>query len=54
MAKTKRILFRLECTVCKSQNYTNSRNPENSKEKLLLKKYCKKDRKITEHKEVKI
>lgn len=61
MAKPKRVLIQLECTVCKSKNYTTEKNPENisrkTKEKspkLLLKKFCKKCRKSTEHKEVKI
>lgn len=63
MAKTKRIFIQLQCTVCKNFNYTTVKNPDNakmkskgdtSKEKLLLKKYCKKERKVTEHKEVKL
>jgi len=61
MAKSKRILIQLECTLCKSRNYTTSKNPENlalknkgQNVKLNLKKYCKRDRKVTEHKEVKI
>ena len=54
MAKTKRILVRLECTVCKSRNYTTAKTPENTKEKLLLKKFCRRCRKVTEHKEIKI
>lgn len=54
MAKSKRIFILLECTNCKSRNYTSKKNPENSKEKLLLKKFCKTCKKVTEHKEVKI
>lgn len=54
MAKAKRILVQLECSVCKNRNYTVEKNPENTKDKLVLKKFCKHDRKITEHKEVKI
>jgi len=54
MAKSKRIFILFECTVCKSRNYTSKKNPENTKEKLLLKKYCPRDKKVTEHKEVKI
>ena len=61
MAKSKRVLFLLECTVCKSQNYTSSKNPENialktksQSTKLSFKKFCKRCRKVTEHKEVKI
>ena len=54
MAKTKRIIIQLECPVCKSRNYTTGKNPENTKEKLVLKKYCNRCRKSTEHKEIKI
>jgi len=43
----------LECSVCHGQNYVTKRNPSNTKDKLLLKKYCKKCRKHTEHREVK-
>lgn len=41
----------LVCTVCKNRNYVTQRNKINTLEKLLLKKYCKHCRKITEHKE---
>ncbi|HSX19184.1 MAG TPA: 50S ribosomal protein L33 [Candidatus Saccharimonadales bacterium] len=54
MAKPKRTMFQLECTVCKNRNYTTAKNPENSKDKLIFKKFCKHCRKVTEHKEVKI
>lgn len=54
MAKTKSILFQLECSVCKSKNYTTSKNPAENKDKLVLSKFCRKCRKHTEHKEVKI
>lgn len=54
MAKTKTILFNLECTVCKSKNYTTSKNPAENKDKLERNKFCKKCRKHTPHKEVKI
>lgn len=54
MAKAKSILIHLECTVCKSKNYTTSKNPTENKEKLGLNKFCKKCRKHTLHKEVKI
>ena len=41
----------LICTVCKSQNYVTQKNKINTPDKLVLKKYCKKCRKQTEHKE---
>ncbi|PJC28423.1 50S ribosomal protein L33 [Candidatus Shapirobacteria bacterium CG_4_9_14_0_2_um_filter_39_11] len=41
----------LVCRVCKSQNYITEKSKTNTPEKLVLKKYCKKCRKVTEHKE---
>ncbi len=49
--KGARILLGLVCTKCKSQNYITSKNKINIKEKLVLKKYCRKCRQHTEHKE---
>jgi large subunit ribosomal protein L33 len=54
MAKPKSVLFRLKCSVCKAENYTTSKNPQENKEKLVLSKYCSNCQKHTEHKEVKI
>jgi len=61
MAKSRRVLFQLECPECKNRNYTSSKNPDNialktksQSTKLSFKKYCKQCRKVTEHKEVKI
>ncbi|OGE10150.1 50S ribosomal protein L33 [Candidatus Curtissbacteria bacterium RIFCSPLOWO2_01_FULL_42_26] len=61
MAKSKRVLILLVCTVCKSQNYTSSKNPDNialktksQATKLSFQKYCKRCRKTTEHREIKI
>ncbi|MDR0545508.1 MAG: 50S ribosomal protein L33 [Mycoplasmataceae bacterium] len=44
---------RLECTECKSINYLTYRNPKSVPEKLELKKFCKKCKKVTLHKETK-
>ncbi|MDR1234535.1 MAG: 50S ribosomal protein L33 [Mycoplasmataceae bacterium] len=44
---------RLECTVCHNINYLTKRNTKSVPEKLELKKYCKKCRKVTLHKETK-
>jgi len=53
MAKSEhRMNFGLKCSVCKSVNYITQRNKINTEAKLLLKKYCKKCRKVTEHKEI--
>ena len=53
--KGAREIVGLICPDCKSQNYVTLRNKVNldtkGKGKLTLKKYCKKCRKITLHKE---
>ena len=49
--KSARILIALVCTKCKSQNYITSKNKQTTKKKLVLKKYCKRCRQHTEHKE---
>lgn len=49
--KDQRLTLALICTVCKSQNYITYRNKINTTEKLVLKKFCRKCRKHTEHKE---
>ncbi len=52
--KGPRKLISLECTECKQRNYTTTKNDRNTTGKLELKKYCKRDRKVTAHKETKI
>jgi large subunit ribosomal protein L33 len=47
-------LIRLRCDVCKTANYHSTRNKKKLKEKLELKKYCRKCRKHTLHKEAKV
>jgi len=49
--KDQRLVLAMICTVCKSQNYITSRNKINTTEKIVLKKYCRKCRKHTDHKE---
>ncbi|OGY25795.1 MAG: 50S ribosomal protein L33 [Candidatus Woykebacteria bacterium RBG_16_44_10] len=51
--KGPRILVTLACSECKSQNYTTEKNKTNDPERLELKKFCPKERKITLHREVK-
>jgi large subunit ribosomal protein L33 len=46
-----RVKLGLVCVVCKNRNYVTTRNKINTEEKLLLKKFCKHCRKVTEHKE---
>jgi len=53
MAKKKgpRMIVGLVCSECNSFNYITERNKANTPEKLKLKKYCRKCKKRTEHKE---
>jgi len=51
MAKGQRELLALVCPICKNQNYITEKNKTNTTNKLVLKKYCKKCKKRTEHKE---
>jgi large subunit ribosomal protein L33 len=51
--KGSRILFGLVCEVCNTQNYVVEKNKVNTTSALKLKKYCKKCRKTTPHKEKK-
>ena len=53
MAKAKRDIIALKCTVCNSKNYTEYKT-KNIKEKIELKKYCSKCQKHTNHKETKV
>jgi len=48
-----RVAIQLQCTECKSKNYQTSKNKEKSPGRLEKKKYCKKERKHTLHREVK-
>ncbi len=52
--KSARIIVTLACEVCKEQNYTTTKNKLNQQEKLELKKYCRRCKKHTLHKEAKI
>lgn len=49
--KGAREIVGMVCSVCKCQNYVTMRNKINIEGKLIIKKYCKKCRKSTEHKE---
>jgi large subunit ribosomal protein L33 len=50
---TRENLVKLRCEVCKSINHFTTRNKKKIKEKLELKKFCKKCKKNTVHKEMK-
>jgi len=41
----------LVCTKCGSHNYTTEKSKTNTPKKLVLKKYCRRCRRHTEHKE---
>lgn len=43
----------LKCTVCGEENYITTKNKKEHPDKLQTKKYCKKCRKATLHKEKK-
>jgi len=51
MAKSNREIVALLCSECKNQNYVTHRNKVNMEQKLEIKKYCKKCKKHTLHKE---
>ncbi|HOZ48900.1 MAG TPA: 50S ribosomal protein L33 [Candidatus Hydrogenedentes bacterium] len=46
-----REIVTLECTECKRRNYMTTRDKRKKPERLVLKKYCRFDRKHTEHRE---
>lgn len=50
--KEHRVKLAMVCQVCKKPNYMTSKNKTEHKEKIVLKKYCNKCRKHTEHKEI--
>jgi large subunit ribosomal protein L33 len=49
--KGPRQILALVCQVCKNQNYVSEKNKVNTSAKLVLKKFCRKCQKVTEHKE---
>ncbi|HUW24197.1 MAG TPA: 50S ribosomal protein L33 [Patescibacteria group bacterium] len=51
MAKGQRMILAFACSVCKRQNYLTSKSKTNTPDKLVLKKYCKWCKKVTDHKE---
>ncbi|MCK8816222.1 50S ribosomal protein L33 [Natroniella sulfidigena] len=46
-----REIITLACTECKQRNYSTTKNKNNQRERLELKKYCKFCQKHTVHKE---
>ncbi|HZM84965.1 MAG TPA: 50S ribosomal protein L33 [Blastocatellia bacterium] len=43
----------LQCTECKSRNYTSTKNKKTTPDRLEFKKFCRKCRSHTPHKEQK-
>ena len=48
-----REIITLECTECKGRNYTTTKNRRKHSERLELKRFCRRCRKHTGHKETK-
>lgn len=48
-----RVNITLECTECHEQIYLTNKNKRNNPDRLELKKYCPRDRKVTLHRETK-
>ncbi|HBC72494.1 50S ribosomal protein L33 [Candidatus Amesbacteria bacterium RIFOXYB1_FULL_47_13] len=49
--KGARQILALVCSICKTQNYISEKNKINVETKLELKKFCRRCRKYTLHKE---
>lgn len=52
-SKENRIVITLACTECKERNYTTTKNKKNDPERLELRKYCRRCRHVTPHRETK-
>jgi large subunit ribosomal protein L33 len=53
MPKRNRPYFALECEVCHQRNYSTTKNPKNTTDRLVLNKLCHNCGKVTAHKESK-
>ena len=51
--KDVRLVVTMACTDCKERNYTTEKNRRNDQARMELKKYCRRCRKHTLHKEQK-
>jgi large subunit ribosomal protein L33 len=52
MAKNeRRVKVTLACDVCKRRNYITSKNKQNDRDRIEMRKYCRWDRQHTLHKE---
>lgn len=48
-----RVNITLECTECKERNYLSKKNKRNNPDRLEVKKYCPRERRVTLHRETK-
>ncbi|WP_028274372.1 50S ribosomal protein L33 [Atopococcus tabaci] len=48
-----RVNITLECTDCKERNYITKKNKRNNPDRLEVKKYCPRERRVTLHRETK-
>ena len=48
-----RVNITLVCTECKERNYLSNKNKRNNPDRLEVKKYCPRERKVTLHRETK-
>ena len=48
-----RVNITLECTSCHERTYLTSKNRRHNPDRLELKKYCPRERKVTLHRETK-
>ena len=46
-----RLNITLECTECKERNYLSKKNKRNNPDRLEVKKYCPRERRVTLHRE---
>lgn len=49
--KENRIIITLACTECKERNYTTEKNRKNDAGRIELRKFCRRCRKHTAHRE---
>ncbi|MFH1837078.1 MAG: 50S ribosomal protein L33 [Candidatus Omnitrophota bacterium] len=54
MAKKKEAteIITLQCEDCKQRNYSTVKNKKNHPDRIVIKKYCRFERKHTPHKEI--
>lgn len=51
--KTSRLIITLACEECKERNYASTKNKQSDPERMLQKKFCRRCKKVTPHKETK-